>query len=248
MSKPIQITDDMRTALKTEIESFLGSLKMSDGKITYSKSFEYENANAVLYLSTKAYAKITVLVAAFLDEVGWHGAASKVGENEYLIEDIYVYPQEVSGAATNTDQCQYVEWLYDLEDEVFSKIRMHGHSHVNMRVSASLTDLEHRGKILSQLGPDMFYIFMIWNKSLEVNTSIYDMAANILYENKDITVKISGVNSLDDFIGDAAEKVKKKSVRIQPKSKKKRNAAAPILPRQSVWNYPNDSLYDYYDL
>ena len=86
---------------------------------------------------------------------------------------------------------------------------MQAHSHVNMGVSPSGVDDTHRQKILDQLEPDMFYIFMIWNKSLAVHTLIYDMAHNILYEDADVDVKLLGDDGMDEFLADAKEKVQK---------------------------------------
>jgi len=126
---------------------------------------------------------------------------------EFLIEDIFVYPQEVTGSTVNTDQTAYIEWLYGLDDETFSKLRMQGHSHVKMGVSPSGVDDAHRKQILEQLEQDMFYIFMIWNKSLMVHTLIYDMANNTLYEDKDVEVKLLGNEGLVEFMADAKDKV-----------------------------------------
>lgn len=223
MSRPIKITDSIKAEVMEEVESLLSKIKMSEGELTYSKTFKSTNENAVVYLTPAAYAKTIALVTTFSREVGWHGTVSKVGEKEYLIEDIYVYPQMVSGFTTNTDQSQYTEWLYSFQDDLFSKMRMQGHSHVNMQVTPSQIDLEHREKILGQLEQDMFYIFMIWNKSLEINTLIYDLAANILYENEDITVRILGVDTLDTFLNDAFKNVKIRKEKLNKGLQKKRN-------------------------
>ena len=86
---------------------------------------------------------------------------------------------------------------------------MQGHSHCNMGVSPSGVDDRHRQKIIDQLEPDMFYLFMIWNKSLSVHTLIYDMARNVLCEDKDVDVKLLGDEDMDEFLDDAKEKVQK---------------------------------------
>ena len=210
MSRPIILTEGIKQQIQKEFIEILGKAKMADGKLSYSKSFKYENSSAVVWLAPEAYKKILALVTEFSDEVGWHGAVSRSGENEFIIEDIFVYPQEVTGSTVNTDQEAYTRWLYELDDDTFNKIRMQGHSHVNMSVSPSGVDDRHRQKILDQLEPDMFYIFMVWNKRLEIHTLIYDMERNILYEDKDITVKLLGGEEMDDFLSDARDKVQKK--------------------------------------
>lgn len=181
MPKPIRITDEMKQKAQTEFEALLSGMKMSDGTISYSKAFKYDKASATLWLTPEAYRKTVALVTAFSDEVAWHGTVSRRSQNEFIVEDIFVYPQEVTGSTVSTEQEGYSNWLYGFDDEVFGKIRMQGHSHVHMGVSPSGVDSGHRERILDQLEADMFYIFMVWNKRLETHTLIYDMAHNVLY-------------------------------------------------------------------
>ena len=145
----------------------------------------------------------------FTSEVAWHGAVTRLGDNEFIIEDIFVYPQEVTGSTVSTDQKLYTQWLYELDDDTFNQIRLQAHSHVNMGVSPSGVDDKHRQQILDQLEPGMFYLFMIWNKSLTVHTLIYDMAQNILYENDDVGVKLIDDEDMGKFLADAQKKVQK---------------------------------------
>ena len=209
MPRPIILTDEIKQKAREEFSAMLDSVKLSDGKLSYSKSYEYKDCSAVVWLTQEAYRKMLALVMDFTDEVGWHGTASRLGDNEFVIEDILVYPQEVTGSTVNTDQFLYSEWLYGLDDEIFNKIRMQGHSHVNMSVSPSGVDNKHRSQILNQLEPDMFYIFMIWNKSLAVHTLIYDMPRNILYEDNDVDVQLLGDDAMVNFLADAKTKVQK---------------------------------------
>jgi len=209
MPRPIVLTAEIKQKSKDDFAAMLDSVKMSDGKFNYSKSFEYQDCNAVVWLTPEAYKKIAALVTSFSDEVGWHGTVSRSGDNEFTIEDVFVYPQEVTSSTVITDQFAYTEWLYELEDDTFNKIRMQGHSHVNMGVSPSGVDDKHRQKILEQLEPDMFYIFMIWNKSLTVHTLIYDMERNVLYEDKDVEVMLIGGDGMEEFLADTKEKVQK---------------------------------------
>jgi hypothetical protein len=137
------------------------------------------------------------------------GGHKKCSQNPF-IEDIFVYPQEVTGSTVSTDQEEYSKWLYGLDDETFGKIRLQSHSHVNMGVTPSSVDDRHREQILAQLDPEMFYIFMIWNKSLSVHALIYDMQNNILYEDKDVEVKLISDDGTDEFLSEAKAKVRKR--------------------------------------
>jgi hypothetical protein len=221
------LSDDVK---KKALEDFTAMLEtVRDGKIKYSESYSYKDLSATVWLTEKAYIKILSLLMEFSDEVAWHGTVSRSDVNEFIIEDILVYPQEVTGSTVVTDQEAYTEWLYGLDDETFNKIRMQGHSHVNMGVSPSGVDDNHRRQILGQLEPDMFYIFQIWNKSLNVHTLFYDMENNILYEDNDVDVKLLLEEGAEEFLTDAKTKVQKrdfskpiqKSVKVKRRKNKK---------------------------
>ena len=210
MPRPIIMTEDMKNQARKDFNAMLSDMKMSDGKFNYSKSFQYKTGKATVQITQKAYRKMLALVTEFSDEVGWHGTVSRSDDAVYIIEDIFVYPQEVTGSTVNTDQESYTKWLYNLDEDTFGKLRMQGHSHVNMGVSPSGVDDRHRQQILDQLDDSMFYIFMIWNKKLDMHTLIYDMERNILYEDKDIEVKILDDEEMEGFLADANTKVQKK--------------------------------------
>ena len=251
MPRPIVFTEEMKQNALDDFNAMLDGMKMSDGKLSYNKSYKYENSGVVVWISPEAYKKILALVTDFSDEVGWHGTVSRAGDNEFTIEDIFVYPQEVTGSTVNTDQFEYTNWLYELDDEIFNKIRMQGHSHVNMGVSPSGVDDKHRQQILEQLEPDMFYIFMIWNKSLTVHTLVYDMAKNVLYEDKDVEVMLLGGDDTDGFLADAREKVQKKTHIKKNKSEAKNQSGEQLALGADFdvfGDYMYHGLYDPYDL
>ena len=213
MAKPIKLTDDILRQLTEEFIANVKGAKMSDGKVSYSKSFTYEgdDVRATVLFEPVAYAKMLLLLDRFDSEVAWHGTVERLAEDCFVIKDIFVYPQEVSGATVNTDQEGYTKWLIGLDNEVANKLHMQGHSHVRMGTSPSAVDLTHQGEILEQIGDDGYYIFMIFNKRLEHTIKIYDFASNTLYEDADISIGIAGDgNDLESFIKDAKDVVKTK--------------------------------------
>jgi len=218
------MTDEMKQQAVADFSQLLNDIKMTDGTLSYNRCFNYKDRNVTVWLTMEAYRKIIALVIEFSNEVGWHGTVSRINDSEFVIEDIFVYPQEVTTSTVNTNQEAYTEWLYELNDDTFNNIRMHGHSHCNMGVSPSGVDDNHRQKILDQLEPDMFYLFMVWNRSLAIHTLVYDMQHNILYENKDVEVKLLSGDDLGEFLTDAKAKVKKavthKRGKHWPKAKK----------------------------
>lgn len=214
MSKAIRMTDEHRRQILAEFAVALQGTKLADGKISFVKTLTIEKQRATVYFTASAWTKMVMLIKEFDKEVAWHGVAYRSedeSKNEYYITDILVYPQEVTGATVNTDQERYQTWLYQHDDEVFNNIRMQGHSHVNMGVSPSSVDTTHQEQILDQLEDDMFYIFMIWNKSFNHFFKVYDMKKNILFESNDVDVKIAdGGIGLTEFIQNAKDMVKNK--------------------------------------
>lgn len=210
MSKPIKMTPEYMEECRTEFEKALSSTKLADGKISFTKTFTAGTRKATVHFSSLAWLKMTGLIRGFDKEVAWHGIAFRgedESKDEYIIEDIVVYPQEVSGASVEMDTEKYALWLMENdEDERFQHIHMQGHSHVNMGVTPSSVDLNHQEEILNMLGGDDFYIFMIWNKSLVSNTKVYDMKKNILFENADVSVTYEP-DEIDDFVDEAKRMV-----------------------------------------
>lgn len=111
------------------------------------------------------------------------------------------------------DTEKYAIWLQkNDDDERFQRLYMQGHSHVNMPPNPSIVDENHQKEILCQLRDTDFYIFMIWNKSLQRNIKIYDVGKNVLYEDSDIEVDC-GDCGIFDFIKDAEKMVSDKKAK-----------------------------------
>lgn len=215
MSRPIKMTQKYLDECRQDFEKALQLAKLADGKLSFTKTFTCGSHKAVVYFTPEAWAKMVMLIKEFDKEVAWHGVASRIdaATDEYLISDILVYPQSVTGATVEMDTEEYARWIMDnIEDERFNEIHMQGHSHVNMGTTPSSVDLNHQEEILNMLGNEDFYIFMIWNKSFSSNTRIYDLKKNVMFEDTDVTVKIAGNNEdLEEFLKSAKEMVKTKT-------------------------------------
>ncbi len=212
MAKIINLTNDVIAEIKREFDELLCSAKIPDGKLTFTKNLGTVNRKARLFFDERAWQKMNTLVREFSSEVAWHGTAKRGENDDYIISDIIVYPQEVTGATVNTDQTEYEKWLMTLDDENFNNLRMQGHSHVNMSTTPSSVDISHQERILDQLENNMFYIFLIWNKRGEKTIKIYDLAKNILFETADVEVRIiREENGLEEFLESAKKAVKTKT-------------------------------------
>jgi hypothetical protein len=168
-----------------------------------------------------AFVKMIQLIQNFDTEVAWYGVVkrSPVDDTRFLISDILVYPQIVTGGTAEADDDEGT-WLYS--DEVgdkFEDLRMQGHSHVTMPTSPSSTDLRDQERVINQARKeDFFYIFMIWNKKFEVTCKIFDFKTNTLYEKDDVEICTSdeGVD-MAAFLEDAKKKVKRKTYQTDNK-------------------------------
>lgn len=251
--KPIKLTDALIEEMKSEImkkidEEFaadklkadaaksLCRVKMSDGSFSFKRDFKYEknfkyeksDRRAKLVISPMAYAKMLTIIMSQGKEVAWHGTTERINSREFRINDILVYPQEVTASTVDTDEEEYAKWMISLDEETFNNMHFQGHSHVEMGVFASGTDMGHREKITAQLGDDDYYIFMIWNKKLQWSGAIYDMPSNTLYETDDIDVEISlGDMTASDLIKELDEKVAEYKYQYKGGPK---NGVTPLYP------------------
>lgn len=216
MAQNIKITDQITEEAVEAFRAYLRNLRSSDGKITFTKQLGASSRKAVLLFSELAWLKMNALVNEYSSEIGWHGIAKRheTEEDTYVVEDILVYPQKVTGSTVTPDQVLYQNWLMGHDDEVFNNIRFQGHSHVNMACTPSTVDTAWYEEILSQLGEDMFYIFMIVNKRGEKTIKIYDMAKNLYFGTADVTVKIrnDGIG-VEDLLADARAKATQEPVK-----------------------------------
>lgn len=180
-----------------------------------------------------AYLKMKTMIDRCTGECGWYGTVHRT-ENGFLIDDILVYPQMVTGATVNTDQDEHDKWMFELPDEEYNNIHFHGHSHVNMGTTPSGVDLDHRKRVLENLGKneDEFYIFLIANKRGEMNFTVYDRKTNIEYKSTDNDITwdvILGESSLAGFIETLKEEIREDK------------------PAAKIVKMPNKNKYSKYD-
>lgn len=209
MPKPMRVTDDLLQQVAAEFMRCLPKMTFMDGKISFVKDFLFRQGTRVTISFTReAYDKMWALVDHFDTEVAWHGMVQRVDVTHFHIYDIVVYPQIVANATANTDQEEYDRWLMSIDGDSFNAMKMQGHSHVRMSTSPSSVDLDHQGKIVSQLGSEGFYIFMIVNKRRECTIKVYDAENNTLYENDSIDIiPPPEAAALDEFLSEAENNV-----------------------------------------
>lgn len=206
MPKPIYSTEEMREAtfakIRAEFEKEYKAQydnatkkKMANGTFKFSIGCPYfwadDDSRATLRITPQAYGKMLCMIFGTDKEVGWHGIIKRAeeGKPSFVLEDVILYPQTVTAATIDADSEKYPMWAMSLPDEQFNHLRFHGHSHVNMGVTPSGTDLNFREDLLGQF-KDGFYVFMIMNKKFERSFQIYDMENNNLFESDEVDVYI----------------------------------------------------------
>ena len=197
---------DKQFVLNEAMQYFASKLNNSRGADSIDFSYKIKRvvpvdiAKTTLYIYERAFTKMAMYVMDNRTEIGWHGLARKLENNEgYAITDTLLYPQVITATTVNTDQKKYQDWLNAQPDEIFNQIKMQGHSHVSMSVSPSTVDETLYNTILQTLQENDFYIFMIVNKSLEMHVLIYDLAKNLVYETADIDIKICDPNTKEEL-------------------------------------------------
>lgn len=234
--KSIFLTPEQKNEIRADLEkkiaelrekaeaqlSAAGSCKVN---LDFDKSFKYDKAKkekATLYYTPSAYMKMRLLVDNFSSEVAWHGFIKRISANKFLVYDIVVYEQFVTGVHVDTDEEAYNKFVADLwmnHEEPDFCFNFQGHSHVRMAVSPSGTDLEDQKRLMSNQKKG-FYVFTIQNKNHEANYWIYDYDNNIVYEKDDIVVDIKfGDYDGADFLSAAQEKVKQQTLFYPPVKK-----------------------------
>lgn len=237
------------------LEKYNETLFMNTTKIELKLDIEdmleeyIEQQNIVeptIYITSNAYIKMRMLVDKNDKEIGWYGIVNEMPglQATYIIEDIIVYPQKVTGVTVEQDEDRMFEFEMSLTTEQVNHKRFHGHSHVNMGTSPSGVDESFYQDLLSQVTD--YFIITITNKRNEYTTRFYDVANNILYTDVPIQLIQNDGSLYLDWYETNKEQVKEHTHQTQttkptfPINKSK--------PKTSIkTNQKQTSFFDYED-
>lgn len=177
--------DQLVEKFKADMASKKGIPETVSYKVNASEKLSEEEKVKVIF-EDEAYKKMYALIDKCTNEIGWWGLVERTSEKEFLIKDIIVPPQTVTGVTVTTDDKAYPEWEGALDDDTFNAMKFYGHSHVNMSVSPSSIDTTFYNNRLQN--EKRFLILGIFNKRRELWMNIYDVENNVLYEKDDISV------------------------------------------------------------
>lgn len=118
-------------------------------------------------------------------EIGWLGEVERVNERDFILSRIFIPKQEVHATTTEITPTGLEELANDLLDrdmtDVINKLKLWGHSHVNMGVTPSGQDNSQLAEF-SKNNED-FFIRMIMNKKGSYKVDLLDMVRDTTYEN-----------------------------------------------------------------
>ena len=165
-----------------------------------------------IYISANAYVKMRMLVDQMSTEVGWYGTVTKCPglQETYVIEDILVYPQKVTGATCEQDETKMFDFEMSLTTEQVNSKRFQGHSHVNMGVTPSGVDEQFYQDLLTQVND--YFIICITNKKNDYTVRFYDVENNILYTDLELKVLLDDGTDTNNWFTLVKDQVANKSV------------------------------------
>lgn len=156
-------------------------------------------ADPNICITADAYIKMRKLVDETNTEIGWYGIVSEPEglDATYVIEDILVYPQRVTGSTCEQDDNKMFDFELSLSTEEVNHKRFQGHSHVNMGVVPSGVDEQFYKDLLSQVND--YFIIAVTNKRKDLTLRFYDIRNNIVYNGLDMKVISNDGTDLDDW-------------------------------------------------
>lgn len=187
---PIRMTQTIMKKMYSQmINDYKGmfALRNIDLKISTKLANTTRIVTPTVIIEELAYRKMLALTTKCDKEIAWHGVVDyDVKTQTFTVVDIVVFPQKITASTVVSDDDSYGPWIMSLEDATFNRMRLHGHSHVNMGVTPSTVDLQYQETMLHDVKD--YYIFMIMNKKEDLNIWVYDVARNIMFDKDDVTV------------------------------------------------------------
>lgn len=147
----------------------------------------------LVYIAPTTLEQIYYLVDLAPKEVGWYCQVQDESDGADILltihGDVHIYAQEVSGTEVDATAEDIASLIHELAeaDIDHTTLRCHGHSHVNMSVSPSVTDKEHIEK-LHAAGYTGKFIALIVNKKRDISCRVYDFDQNIYFEGVEVHI------------------------------------------------------------
>lgn len=135
-----------------------------------AKTVTFLDSRYELFVLPEARSKMEMYCDLSEGEIGWLALVDKT-PNGFLITDCILLKQEVNGTTTEIDPSALIELWNSIPEAQQSKIKMWGHSHVNMSPTPSGQD-DSQMNYFKDGNP--WFIRLITNKKREYHIDIYD--------------------------------------------------------------------------
>lgn len=236
VDEKVKFIEDITEQLAWFNKGSLADFKIDDLLKEYSKIPD-DVKKPTIAVTADAYLKMLELVNQSPVECSWHGLVERYG-NSYLVYDVLVFPQINSATSTTTDEKEFAEWqtklIMDPEFPI-EKLRLHGHSHVNMNVFSSGVDDKYQEDLLTKVDDGDYYIFFIMNKKMEMCIFLYDFEQQVMFDKNDIEFQI--LTSSGDARGWAKEQLKENATTERPVQAKREYKQSSFDDYEYSYNY-----------
>ncbi len=135
-----------------------------------------------ILLSPRAFLDMFYISEACEDEVSWLGTVRELGESSYLIEEVFLFKQEVTGVSTEIDQDDLGRFFNDLlaqpnGQEKAASILFWGHVHPGSFTSPSGVD-EAQMRVFSH---SPWFIMGIFTRSGRAEFTFFDYSRGVRF-------------------------------------------------------------------
>lgn len=192
-------TIDVQVDIKTLVDEYMSNRNLLE---------------PVVYITSDAYVKMRHLVDKTSTEIGWFGTVTKAPnlEETYVIDDILVYPQTVTGATCEQDEDRMFEFEVSLTTDQVNRKRFQGHSHVNMGVTPSGVDENFYTDLLTQVND--YFIILVTNKRNDYHVRFYDKSNNLMYKDVPIHLLLNNGDEVNNWYTEEAKKLSEHQARF----------------------------------
>jgi hypothetical protein len=178
--------------------------------------------------TNKALVKQNLYIGLTDTEVSWLGTVDESDEH-YLVDDVFLIGQEVTGTTTDINAEDLSKFFEDLEKEVGedemgelnNRMRYWGHSHVTMDIKPSETDNETMYECFGQ-GGIPYFIRAIGNKLGELSVDVFHYESG--HEFRDVPwwpEEVNITDALEEITAELDTKVIEKKAVVTVGNKKK---------------------------
>ena len=194
-----------------------------------AKTITFLDNRYELYILPEARNKMELYCDLSEGEIGWLAYVEQFDKQGFLITDCALLKQEVHATTTEIRAEGLLEFWNNTPVEQQAKIKLWGHSHVNMSVSPSGQD-DSQMEYFRDGNP--WFIRLITNKKREYHIDIYDYAngLKIHMDQADLKTYNPAENELKKQIEDEIK------LKVSKKEYKSTASALPAKSSSTVWS------------